>query len=207
MQIARNLYLLCLLLLLLLIVGCNSKGNSEILSVEDSALIVTPEKVKVEDQKNEIIISYEQFSDLSGKLAKDIRIPGFKLRNTPIYPSIMLVDKDITFDKKQSITVDGTLDDLRSTEQLLIYENDNQTMQIQIKIAYTSVVIGNELVSWNLSSGYESTSKELSNNIDLATLTYKNIIITILQNAKDRTELEITKGAIRSVIKSLKNLH
>jgi hypothetical protein len=108
------------LLLLLLIVGCDSKGNSEILSVKDSAVIATPEKVKVEDQKNETIISYEQFSDLSGKLGKDIRIPGFKLKNTPIYPSIMLVDKDITFDKKQSITVDGTLGDLRPTQQFYL---------------------------------------------------------------------------------------
>ncbi|HEY2492581.1 MAG TPA: hypothetical protein VGI33_06705 [Paenibacillus sp.] len=79
-------------------------------------------------------------------------------------------------------------------------------MQIQIRIAYTTVVMGNDLVSWDISSGYENTSKQLSNNTDLATLTYKNIIITILQNAKDHTELEITKGAIRSVIKSLKNL-
>ncbi|PZD96548.1 hypothetical protein DNH61_07025 [Paenibacillus sambharensis] len=143
-------------------------------------------------------ISYKAYTTFLDDFTNNIVIEGFTL--TPPLKTIFLIDRDLTFNKKDTITLEGGKNDFNPTQQLFIFENSDKSVQLYVRIAYTNVEMGNQLVSWEVPSGHEGVDQELVNKTDMATYTYRNLIITVTQNSKTQAELDLTKEAVRSVL-------
>ncbi|WP_419871427.1 hypothetical protein [Candidatus Pristimantibacillus sp. PTI5] len=186
-----------------LISGCDFNEPISEKDISNSPA-VSNEQVDSNNKTNSLY-SYEQFVELTNQLAEDIVIPGYEIKNYPLIPSIFIIEKELTFGKKDTLTVSGSLNDQRPVQQLFIFENKDQSSQIHIRLAFTNTDMGKELVSWDIPTGYDNTSEELSDNTDLATLTYRNLVITVMQNTSKKTNLDITKSAIRGLMTALES--
>lgn len=149
------------------------------------------------------IYQYEEYVKIVQKISDVLKIPDFTIKTYPIVPHLVFVDKELSLNGTNALTVDGTPNDFRPTQHLLIYENENNSVQLQIRFSYTTNQMGKALVSRQNATFYSETTDELSNKTDLATYTYNNLIITILQNAKEKADNEITKSAMRALINVL----
>jgi hypothetical protein len=142
--------------------------------------------------------SYEDYTKFLDDFTNNIAIEGFRL--IPPIKTIFLIERDLTFNKKDTITLGGGQSDFNPTQQLFIFENPDKSVQLYVRIAYTNVDMGNNLVSWEVPSGHAGVDQELISRTDMATYTYRNLIITVTQNSKTNAEFDQTKEAVRSVL-------
>ncbi|MFX3643426.1 MAG: hypothetical protein ACE3L7_33040 [Candidatus Pristimantibacillus sp.] len=190
--------ILCLVLLCTFAIGCESnptevKNEPSISNVVDN------------DKKNKDVFSYEQYTTLIQDFAEKVQIPNYEIKNTPLIKSLVLVEEELTFDKKQSLTLEGNKSDMRPTQQILMYENKDQSTQIQIRIGFTKNYLDEDLVIWDSSKGFEETNKELSSKTDVATYLYKNLVISILVNTEKDASIPTMRNAMHEIVDFLTN--
>lgn len=118
---------------------------------------------------------------------------------------MVIVDRDLTFGKRDTLTLEGDTNvaNVKPTSHILIFENKNQSKQIIIRISFTNSFVGNDMLDWSTTNGYPSINSKLAKTLDMATLSYKNLIITIQQLSKDEVDSETTRDVIRKVIKMI----
>ncbi|GJM80384.1 hypothetical protein HMSSN139_28800 [Paenibacillus sp. HMSSN-139] len=67
--------------------------------------------------------------------------------------------------------------------------------------------MGNNLVAWESPSGYDGADTEsLLNRTDMATYTYRNLIVTVTQNAKTKADISTTKKAVKVCAKFIRQI-
>lgn len=190
------------LILLSQLVGCVEQTNNSIPSTQT----ISPSKEvnsKIDSTTNNIL-SYNRYKQLIEDIELNLEIAEFSLK-VPVYETIVVVDKDLTFDTRESITVDGKREfgTVEPTSYQFIYEKSDGSKQIIINLSYNKNYIGNDLINWS-NPEHENINKALAAQVDLATLSYKNLLITIQQLSTEKSDSDITKSAIRAVINTLK---
>jgi hypothetical protein len=180
------------LIILIQLIGCSNNQT------EPSSESVPPSKV-VDETGNKG--KFEAYTSLLEDFTNNITIKGFRL--IPPVKTIFLIDKELTFNKKDTITYGGGQNDFDPTQQLFVFENSDKSTQLYVSISYTNVDMGKNLVAWDIPAGDNDADQKLINQIQMATYTYRNLIVTITQNSKTNTDLDGTKEAARSVLKIL----
>ncbi|WP_059050328.1 hypothetical protein [Paenibacillus senegalimassiliensis] len=190
------LFLISCLLISISLTGCWGKSNvdSPQVSVPSTSVIGTGD-----------LPDYDDFLKLMEDFKNNIAIDGFSL--IPPVKTIFLIERDFTFDKKDTITLGGGSGDFNPTQQLFIFEKEDKSVQFYVRFSYTEIDMGNNLVAWEIPVGYENADAELLNRTDMATYTYRNLIVTITQNAKTKADNKTTKEVVKSVLKILDNYY
>ncbi|MEK4472705.1 hypothetical protein NSQ91_05775 [Paenibacillus sp. FSL R7-0048] len=180
------------LMITIFLTGCSSESS-----------VQTPQFTAINKIEKEIvnIPNYDDFAKFMEDFENNIDIAGFSLIQP--YKTIFLIERDFTFNKKDTITVGGGSGDFNPTQQLFIFENKDKSIQFYVRFAYTEVDMGNNLVAWEVPTGYDQADSELLNRTDMATYTYRNLIVTVTQNAKTKANLSVTKNAVKSVLSTL----
>lgn len=158
-------------------------------------------------QKVEGSISFQQYSELIDNLSSNLKIPGYNLENSTLGDDITMIDKDISFNKREYLSIDGNYSPtkIESSQETLFYLNEEKDRAFIITVAFTNSSIGNDIIFYNITNDY-GLPEEISNNNDLITLSYKNLVISILQSAKDSVEKVDTLEAARTTVKFFENL-
>lgn len=188
--------------LLYSLTGCKNENNNEAAYLKKST---EPASIATTNQ-SEPVLSYEQYQNLIQAYGNKIIIPEFTLKAWSGV-NMVIVDKDLTFGKRQTLTLEGTLNtaNVKPTSSLFIFENDKSDKQILVRISFHDKYIGEDLMDWSFTSGYEKTNKKFDDLTDMATLIYKNLIITVQQVSFNGVSSDLTKVAVRENIKLLKN--
>ncbi|AJS60222.1 hypothetical protein [Paenibacillus sp. IHBB 10380] len=186
------LFLISCLMISISLTGCSNESNVQTPQV-------TASNKSVIDTVN--IPKYDDFTKFMEDFKSNIVIDGFSL--IPPIKTIFLIEKDFTFNKKDTITLGGGSGDFNPTQQLFIFENKDKSIQFYVRFAYTEVDMGNNLVAWEIPTGYDGADTELLNRTDMATYTYRNLIVTVTQNAKTKANNGTTKKAVKSVLNIL----
>ncbi|MNZ97623.1 hypothetical protein D3C78_1168720 [compost metagenome] len=157
------------------------------------------------DKSVDPILSYTQYEGLIKSVADNLNITDFTLKAAS-GENIVVVEKELTFGKRENLTLDGkrNMANVQPTSHLFIYENQDQSKQIIIRFSFNTNFIGNDLLDWSGTNSYENINSKLASQMDMATLSYKNILITVQQLAIIETNFEITKTSIKEVIQLLK---
>lgn len=186
-------------ILTVLLIGCSEQTNSMPTSNKNNTDTTVIEKTV------DPILSYTQYEKLIKSVADSLNITDFTLKAAS-GENIVVVEKDLTFDKRENLTLDGkrNMANVQPTSHLFIYENQDQSKQIIIRFSFNTNYIGNDLLDWSGTNSYENINSKLASQMDMATLSYKNILITVQQLAITETNFEITKTSIREVIQLLK---
>ncbi|MNO38529.1 hypothetical protein D3C76_286320 [compost metagenome] len=185
----KMLLLISCLVISFSLIGCSNENNVQTTQVTETNknVIETGSTPK-----------YDEFTKLIENFKNNIAIDGFSL--IPPISTIFLIERDFTFNKKDTITLGGGNSDFNPTQQLFIFENKDKSVQIYVRFAYTEIDMGNNLVAWEIPTGYDGADPELLSRTDMATYTYRNLIFTVTQNAKTKANNSITKEAVKSVL-------
>ncbi|WP_215142231.1 hypothetical protein [Exiguobacterium qingdaonense] len=130
------------------------------------------------------VLNHRQFENLFNHMNSNLKIQNFKLKASTLGDDVTAIDKKLSFNKREWLTVDGTMDgtNLKSTQETLYFEDKDQTTQLSIHFAYTENYIGNDMVQYQINSGYNELNQKISNKSDLMIISYKNLIISVQQN-------------------------
>lgn len=185
-----------------LIAGCTDKSVESKPKVEVSTTSNSNHKTN-QTQKN--IMSYQQYENLFKHMNDKLKIKNFQLKESTLGPDVTIIDKELSFNKRDWLTIDGTKDDLtpKSTQETLYFEDKKQTTLLSISFAYTNNYVGEDMLQYQVPSGYTKINQELANKSDLILLSYKNIVISIQQNNSSKVDYETTKLATKMVIDEL----
>ncbi|NUU59393.1 hypothetical protein [Paenibacillus agri] len=150
----RLLSSILLLLTILLIIGCTKESGNK--------------------DSNQQLIPYDNFSKIVEDM-ENLEIPDFQYKESPL--SIMAVDKALTFDKRNYLTVDGEQNE-QSTQKRIIYQNNDELIAV-VDFIYLEHFIGNDLIYWN--SRGSDTLKDNKNVLGYNDLifTYQNILVKV----------------------------
>ncbi len=185
-----------------LIAGCTDNSVEHKPKVEVSKVSNSNHK-KNHTQNN--VMSYQQFENLFKHMNDKLKIKNFQLKESTLGPDVTIIDKELSFNKRNWLTVDGTKDDLtpKSTQETLYFEDKEQTTLLSINFAYTKNYVGEDMLQYQIPSGYNKINQKIANKSDLILLSYKNIVISIQQNSSDKVDYDTTKFATKMVIDNL----
>jgi hypothetical protein len=131
--------------------------------------------IKQENSSNQLnYLQYQQFA----KDFSNIKLSSFDLiEHTIDVNNIDIVEKDITFNRKNTLTLSGDLEDVDETVESILYKNKKNSITLRIDLIFTSQLLENNLLYISSFSG-EEFQKHIPCYRDMI-LTYKNIIIKI----------------------------
>ncbi|GAA0287450.1 hypothetical protein GCM10008924_02620 [Gracilibacillus halotolerans] len=153
-----------------------------------------------EGENKEGVLSYKEFENLFEKLSDEVEIEGYIYKDSSDGEDAIRIDEDLSFGKRKWLTKDGE-SLTEPTQEMFFYENEESTRLLTITLAYTENFIGNDMLFYNISSEHD-INDELSNN-EIIALSYKNIVINIMQTTSTDIEMEDTQKAAESIIKYL----
>ncbi|MWC29750.1 hypothetical protein [Paenibacillus sp. MMS18-CY102] len=184
--------------LFFLLSGCFNQNHSEVVSENEVSVAGGI------NNSGEAILSYSQYKDLTDRFQSNLIIPEFTLK-AESGKNIVIVEKDLTFEKRENLTLDGSRDfaNVQPTSYIFIFENQAQSKQIIVRVSFNKNYIGNDLLDWSRLNNYANINEKLASQFDMATLSYKNLIVTVQQLADREANLETTKTAMRAIIKEL----
>ncbi|MGG0815608.1 hypothetical protein ABE142_23530 [Paenibacillus alvei] len=177
----------------ILLVGCSNSDSK-----------IAESRIKIGDttiENTKKILSYAEYQTLFEALKSNLKISNFELKTGTFTSDLTIVDKDLTYNKRQYLTLNGELDtgEPKTTQELLIFENENQSTQISIRIAYTQNYIGEDIIDWSMLTGLSNINEKLSEMSDIVTFSYKNIVFIIYQISETKKDIDITKETIRNI--------
>lgn len=165
--------------------GCSD--NKQVIPEENTNIIeakTKPESVEIINDNNKI--SFEDFRSLFNHMNKNLFVDGFKLKDSTVVPDLVVVDKDLTFNSREWLTLDGKLsENSKSTQETLFLENEDSSVLLTIILSYTGSYIGEDMIYYKIDSDYEINT-QLANATDLVTISYKNLVISVLQTTNDK---------------------
>ncbi|MBQ6447031.1 hypothetical protein KGR20_15745 [Cytobacillus oceanisediminis] len=185
----------------LLLVSC-VKGE-EIIDDSSGGIAETKENNETKNNdgvKTDPIISYTEYQSLFEKLVSGLVISGYSLDKSTLGNDLIIVDSDLSFGKREFLTADGS-NSWESTQETMYFLNKNKDRLLTITISYTDAFIGNDLVFYNSYEGYD-LDESLINN-DILTISYKNLLFTILQTSTAQISMDDTVDAGKSIVRFL----
>lgn len=173
-----------------------NKINSE------SASITTDENVKKEE-----LISYEKYEEFFDYIIKNIDIEEFEIVGDTLGENLTIIDKELSFGKRESLSVEGNLNmsGLKPTEEILILEDKDKKNQISISISYTNKIMDNDLIAYIANNDFEYLNKNLAERYAVTTTTFKNLIFTITNISEEKIEYEQINKINKEIINLIAN--
>ena len=193
----RKQVLACVLAGAVVLAGCEEPQK-------DVQKEVTAASAAHAEEKAEIL-SYEEYSELFLSMTENFEIPGYTLLNSSTDTDIIMIDKEISFNKREYLTLDGTYDNksqVQTSQESLFFGSEDGKTTLIITLAYTDAAIGEDIVSYVSTGGY-GLPEEVIQKSDLITLSYKNLIISILQSAETAVVEEDTTLAAEKLVEFL----
>ncbi len=150
-------------------------------------------------------LSYEEFETLFHEIKDHLKVEGYEVKSSTTGIDLTVVDKDLTFGSRDWLTVDGEFhmdNGSQSTQNSIFLENEQSSKLISVVIAYTESYMGEDMVYYLIDNDYP-INQNLAQTTDLVTISYKNLIITVLQTADSQAENEETQKILRGVLEFL----
>lgn len=148
--------------------------------------------------------TYEEYNDLFSKMNKSLHLPGYQLvESTSIKKSMIAIDKELSFGKREILTVDGNQNS-NLTQERLIYKSDDSSRYTLLDIIFNDEYIGKDLLLWPQQTD-TTTSIGYLKRYDTALLAYKNVLVQITSLSENKSvnpqEMEPLIKAVTSFLK------
>ncbi|MGO0059573.1 hypothetical protein ACTID9_06125 [Brevibacillus fluminis] len=135
--------------------------------------------------KSQRAISYEDYIKLCNTMANDMVLPTFtKVEDNINTPTIIFVDKPITFGKRNVLTLTGEQTN-QSTQRRIIYSDNNKKTAIKIDLIYLERELENDLLFTSLPSknrGLNEVTERFTQDI----FAYNNILVNVTIYSSDK---------------------
>ncbi|TCT17557.1 hypothetical protein EDD68_1285 [Melghiribacillus thermohalophilus] len=203
----QKIIYLPLFIFIILLSGCLNQTSPSSQNKTDNISSSDMEKTHSKQNQSNFKenLSYKEYQELFKTLADKLNIKGFDLKATTLGDNVTLVGENVTFGKRKYLTLDGTFNpsDPKTTQEFLVYENNDESIQITITLAYTETNLGNDMLFKPTFEGFQETNKNLISKYNFASLSYKNLVIHVHQISENKAENSITMSVLESLVKFL----
>lgn len=155
-----------------------------------------------ENIENKNKITYREYQNFFEYIVENIKIDGFDMKTEILGESITFVDKEMTFGKRDSLTINGDLDDSKSkpTEGLLFLESKDGVSQIAISLIYTDRVMDNDLLTYVGNTGFGELNPEFEEKYKVTVSTFKNLAFVIIGVSTESVSYDIINKVNMEII-------
>lgn len=156
--------------------------------------------------KKEEIVSYNKYEDFFEYAIKNINIEGFQVVADTSGNNITIIDKELSFGHRETLTVRGDLNmsESQPTEEILVLEDKDKKNQITISMIYTNKLMDDDLISY-IANDFENLNKNLSEKYALTTTTFKNLVFTVVKTSEEKFEFTEINKINKEIINLLTN--
>lgn len=123
-------------------------------------------------------MSYDQFIMLAEDINKNLNIPNFINLEGNQGPQLVAIEKELAFDKRQYLTLDGEANDQVTQKRIEFKSNDNTYLAV-IDVIYLDKVLNNDLIFWSYPLENNKENEFLRKTFVENILSYKNCLIKI----------------------------
>lgn len=166
---------------------------------KDSIDEPTDQIVDTSTVDSEVALTWEEYQLLFEYMVDNISITDLELKESTIGSNVTAVDRELTFDKRESLTLVGELS-TKTTEEQIILEDANQTKQFTITVMYTDNYIGENMIGYPTNEGFNNLNGTLVNKATYSIFTYKNLVIVVHQVSIDKYDTDLMYSAMKSVV-------
>ncbi|SEO07758.1 hypothetical protein SAMN04488134_103300 [Amphibacillus marinus] len=171
---------------LLVLFGCTAKEDKNNYEIEHATTF----------------IDYPTFQALMSQIPTLLDVNHYNFKDSSMGIDAIRIDERLSFGERQWITESGKLESpLKSTQETFFYENSDQSRLMIVTAGYTASFIGNDIVYYNVNSGYD-INDELAEVNDVITISFQNLIFTVMQTS-DNIEMEDTQAFVLALIEVL----
>lgn len=153
-------------------------------------------------------VSYEEFGATFNKFRDEMVFEGFEIVPESLGTSVIYIDKELSFETREFMTIDDTYS-VDTTQKSLEYYNEQEKIVLTVDFIYLPEAVGKDMVYWYNPSN-ASVNDIIRNTYAENMLSYKNVLIKIGmiaiadKNADDRKLAETTKQVVEFINANLK---
>lgn len=161
------------------------------------------EQISSNLESNQKKVSYDDYESIFKYIVENISIDGFNVRANTLGNNMTIIDKDLSFNKRETLTLQGNanMNIVQPTDEQLTLESNNNNTQITISILYLDTYIGNDFIAFPNNLGFDDLNEDLINKAVLTSFTYKNLIFLVHQVASDEYDVDLMNNINRELIK------
>lgn len=147
----------------LLLQGCSSEKSNN-------------SSVKSNSNQSQTLISYDNYKKLFNDMSEKFLPAGFSKEAATDNVSIVAINKESSFGKRENLTVDGKQSD-QETQKRIAYEDKEHKYILFIDIIYLNKELDKDLVYWNTNFLEKYKNNSLISKFDDNILSYHNLLI------------------------------
>lgn len=153
-------------------------------------------------------VSYEEFGATFNKFRDEMVFEGFEIVPESLGTSVIYIDKELSFETREFMTIDDTYS-VDTTQKSLEYYNEQEKIVLTVDFIYLSEAVGKDMVYWYNPSN-ASVNDIIRNTYAENMLSYENVLIKIGmiaiadKNVDDRKLAETTKQVVEFINANLK---
>lgn len=131
---------------------------------------------------------YEQYKVITSSVEKNFKFSNYEMKETTTkIDNIRIIERDVSFDKKELLTVTGTMDS-GETQDKLVYVSDRK--YIEVDVIFSEINIGNQILYYDSVSEILIDNKMIKNYRELM-FSYKNVIFKVRFISNDLEDSDI----------------
>lgn len=188
----------------LLLTGCTESEKKTTTPSETPP--ITSEKQSPQASEN-TAFTYEKYYKLYTQMAKEFTYPSFKkVADQLESPEVVIVDKGLTFNKRETLTVPGgkvTSNKGESTQNRIVYEDKTNGLVLYLDLIYLRTSLGNDMVAWDSLAPKVLKDYPVLHHVNQNMLSYHNILVkqmlisTTDRPVTDKEMNEVTQHVVK----------
>lgn len=152
-----------------LLSGCQGTTDIKPTAIESS---IKPMSMEVSN--------YTEYKNMYLNMAKNLKLDGFeKVEDYSSISKLVMIDKDISFDKRSNLTLSGEKNPVDSTQQRIVFKDKKNKLAIFIDVIYINGDVGEDLLYSDVGVEKKENDQPAFRNYRTDILGYHNSIIKI----------------------------
>lgn len=156
-----------------------------------------PEHPVAKTAPTQNVLNYPQYLEFVKHLRDNFTPEGYShVTDTVERPVTIIIEKDISFGKRETLTLTGDMKDPRPlpTQNRVVYQDQNQGYVLYLDVIYTDTWLGDQLLSWDLEAPNELPDVPVLGQSSQSLYSHKNFLVKVTLNAfKGQSAVTILK--------------
>jgi hypothetical protein len=151
------------------------------------------------------IFNWDDYQSCFEYIVDNYQVDGLTVKASTKGGNVTAVDVYDSLNNRPYLTLDGKFDpdNLTPTEEQLIIEDINQSIQITITLVYTSNYIGYDILAYPSNVGFGTLNENLVKKSTNLIGSYNNLVFSVNQCSLDEYDIDLMDKSVKELINLL----
>ncbi|MGX8796872.1 hypothetical protein ACR6HW_12435 [Fusibacter sp. JL298sf-3] len=146
------------------------------------------------------VINWEDYQSSFEYVVDNFQVDGLSVKASTKGGNVTAVNVYEGLNNRPFLTLDGEYN-LKPTEEQLIIENPDQTIQITITLAFTSHFIGYDILAYPTNEGFAKLNEKLVKSSTTILGSYNNLIFNISQSSLSAYDPDLMDQSVNELVR------